>query len=126
MTLLPFIALLLASLLITSIATFGLGVLLAALNIKYRDFRYIIPFMIQTLLFLTPVIYPVTIIEKPWLRYILALNPMYSAIEIFKYSIIQKPLEINFILISISSAILLFFIGLVYFRKTETFFADIA
>src|SRR4051812_5600517 len=73
-----FIPILLLSILITSIATFGMGSLLAALNIKYRDFRYIIPFMIQALLFITPVIYPISIVSNSMLRCILALNPIYG------------------------------------------------
>jgi len=124
--LLLFIPLLLASLLITSIGTFGLGALLAALNIKYRDFRYIIPFMIQALLFVTPVIYPVSILGPSWIKYILSINPMYAAIEIFRHSITQKPLEINLLIISIASACILFIFGLFYFRKTEAYFADLA
>ncbi len=121
-----FLPLLFASLLITTVATFGLGSLLAALNIKYRDVRYVIPFMIQAMLFVTPVIYPISIVSKMWLKYILALNPMYSAIEIFRYSIIQKPLELNLILISIVSSIIFFVMGLLFFRKTEAYFADLA
>jgi lipopolysaccharide transport system permease protein len=114
------------SLLITCIATFGLGTLLAALNIKYKDFRYIIPFMIQAFLFVTPVIYPVSIISQNWIKYILACNPIYSAIELFRYSIIDKPLEPTLLMISIVSAIIFFFAGLFYFRKTEFYFADLA
>src|SRR5215216_2868024 len=64
-----------AGLIITTISTFGLGTLLAALNIKYRDFRYVIPFMVQALLFLTPVIYPPTIFSHDWMKYIIAINP---------------------------------------------------
>lgn len=120
-----FIALMFISLLITLIGTFGLGLMLAALNIKYRDFRYIIPFMVQALLFLTPVIYPVSIISQPWIKYILAVNPMYSAIEIFRYAIIDRPLDVNLIIISISSAVLLLLLGTRYFRKTESYFADL-
>lgn len=121
-----FIPLLFLSILITAISTFGIGSLLAALNIKYRDFRYIIPFMVQALLFLTPVIYPVSIVSKVWFKYILALNPMYSAIELFRHSIIQKSLDFNLIIISISSAVILLLTGVIYFRKTESYFADLA
>ena len=126
LNLLSFILLLILSMCITSFATFGLGALLAALNIKYRDFRYIIPFMIQALLFITPVIYPVSILNQEWLKYILAINPMYAAIELFRHSIIPKPLDINLLMISASSSILFFIIGLFYFRKTEAYFADLA
>jgi lipopolysaccharide transport system permease protein len=121
-----FIPVLLVSVFITSITTFGMGSLLAALNIKYRDFRYIIPFMIQALLFVTPVIYPVSIISKPVLKYLVACNPMYGAVELFRYSIVQGPLDTTLLTISFSSALLFFIAGLYYFRKTEAYFADLA
>lgn len=120
-----FLPLLLLSVAIATIATLGLGVLLAALNIKYRDFRYIIPFMIQALLFVTPVIYPTIIITNVFLKYTLAINPLYAAVEIFRFSIFHTHLELPLIGISISSCILFFIIGLFYFRKTETYFADL-
>lgn len=126
LNLLLFIPLLLLSVIITSIATFGMGSLLAALNIKYRDFRYIIPFMIQALLFVTPVIYPVSLINNPALKYILALNPIYGAVELFRYSIVQSPLDTTLLAISFSSALFFFITGLYYFRKTEAYFADLA
>ena len=115
-----------ASLLITCIATFGIGTWLAALNIKYRDFRYVIPFLIQGLLFLTPVIYPISLVSNVNFKYALAINPMYSAIEFFRYGIIAQPLDSNLILISVFSSLVFFTVGLFYFRKTETYFADLA
>ncbi len=114
------------SILITCISTFGLGCWLAALNIKYRDFRYIIPFMIQGLLFLTPVIYPLSLISNLKIKYLLALNPMYSAVELSRYAVTTKPLDSNLMLVSVLSAILFFIIGVFYFRKTEAYFADLA
>ncbi len=107
-------------------STFGIGSLLAALNIKYRDFRYIIPFMVQVLLFVTPVIYPVSVLTNQWMKYIVAINPMYSAIELFRGGIINHPLDVNLLIISFTSSIFFFIAGLFYFRKTETYFADIA
>ena len=65
-----------AGLLLTIIATLGPGCLLAALNAKYRDFRYVIPFLVQALLFLTPAIYPVSMFKNQWIQFALALNPM--------------------------------------------------
>jgi lipopolysaccharide transport system permease protein len=114
------------SLLITCVGTFGIGSWLAALNIKYRDFRYIIPFMIQALLFVTPVIYSFTIIRHEWLKYVLAVNPMHSAIELFRHGIVQEPIDSTLLLISITSTLIFFVVGLYYFRKTENYFADIA
>jgi len=112
--------------LLTCITTFGLGTLLAALNIKYRDFRYIIPFLIQAMLFLTPVIYPVSLLSHNWMKYIIAINPMYAGIELFRCSIIPNPLDFKLIGISIISAFFFLVVGLYYFRKTEAYFADLA
>ncbi|MBI3500628.1 MAG: ABC transporter permease [Bacteroidetes bacterium] len=114
------------SILITIMSTFGLGTLLAALNIKYRDFRYIIPFFIQILLFLTPVIYPVSIIKYEWAQKILSLNPMAGAIELIRSPVTHAALNIQLVITSIFVSVLLFFAGLFYFRKTEYYFADLA
>ena len=114
------------SVIVTCIATFGLGSLLAALNIKYRDFRYIIPFLIQALFFITPVIYPISVISNPVMRYLFAINPMYAPLELFKHPFIKNPLDINLIVISLFSSIVFFVVGLFYFRKTESYFADLA
>lgn len=114
------------SLLITLLTTFGFGCLLAALNVKYRDFRYIIPFLIQILLFLSPVIYPVTVIKNELARTILNLNPISGAIEILRGSITGTPLPVALTLQSLLISLGLFILGLSYFRKTEYYFADIA
>jgi lipopolysaccharide transport system permease protein len=114
------------SVIITCISSFGLGTFLAALNIKYRDFRYLIPFMIQTLLFVTPVIYPVNIVESGIWQNILALNPMYAAIELLRGAMISSFPEFRFIALSLFSSFTLLFVGLYFFRKTEYYFADLA
>jgi lipopolysaccharide transport system permease protein len=111
---------------LTLVGTLGLSLLLAALNVKYRDFRYIIPFFIQALLFLTPVIYPVTIIHNTWINYILALNPIYGAITLFRMPIMTAEPNMTLIQISIVSSFVLVLVGIFYFRKTEAFFADLA
>ena len=116
----------LLGIIVTCISTFGLGTLLAALNIKYRDFRYVIPFMIQALMFITPVIYPVSILTNEYLKYIFALNPMYAAVVLFRSGFINVPLQLTLLLISLISGILFLFVGLFYFRKTEAYFADLA
>ncbi|HXP49705.1 MAG TPA: ABC transporter permease, partial [Bacteroidia bacterium] len=126
---LRFIVILPVSIGITTICTFGVGSLLAALNIKYRDFRHVIPFMVQVLLFVTPVIYPVEMFAKishEWAKYVFALNPMYSAIELFRSTFSDQPLHFGLIGISVASAFFFFLVGLYYFRKTEVYFADLA
>jgi lipopolysaccharide transport system permease protein len=114
------------SIIITIIATLGPGTLLSALNVKYRDFRYIIPFLIQFLLFVTPVIYPLSMIKEEWMKYALALNPMAAAINIGRAALTQLPLDYVTIGISFSSGILLLIIGFIVFKKTEAYFADLA
>ena len=114
------------SLLITLIATLGPGSLLAALNVKYRDFRYVIPFLIQVLFFLTPVIYPVSVLKYPLLQYMLALSPMYAAVELFRLPLINAEINLLLMSVSLASGAILFFSGIIYFKKTEDFFADFA
>ena len=111
---------------VTIVATFGPGCLLAALNVKYRDFRYVIPFAVQALLFLTPVIYPVSVIQNPVMKFLLALNPMNAPITIFRIPLTEAAPDMTTIWVSLASGLLFFFIGLTYFRKTETYFADLA
>jgi lipopolysaccharide transport system permease protein len=115
-----------AGILLTLVAAFGLGTFLAALNIKYRDFRYVVPFMLQVLFFSSQVIYPLQSINQNILKYILALNPLNGAIELFRSPLTGLEPDMNVILISSSTAVLLAVIGLLYFRKTENYFADIA
>ncbi len=116
-----------AALLLTLITTFGLGTLLASLNIQYRDFRYVIPFMIQFMLFITPVFYPLRLFESiPYLKYILALNPITGAILLARASLLTTTLDWIIVSISSCSAILLFVLGLFIFKKMEAYFADIA
>ena len=114
------------SIILTCVSTFGLGVLLAALNVKYRDFRYVIPFLIQSLLFATPIIYPVKITENLFLQTLLKLNPMTAPVELFRTSLGKAQTDWNSILISISVSVIIFIAGLFYFRKTESYFADLA
>jgi lipopolysaccharide transport system permease protein len=114
------------SLLITVLTTFGLGTFIATLNIKYRDFRYVIPFLIQILLFLTPVIYPVAIIRQSWAQYLLALNPMAGAIDLVRSTVTGIPVDGQLVVIGFIVSITLFVFGLYYFRKTEYYFADLA
>jgi lipopolysaccharide transport system permease protein len=111
---------------VSLIATLGPGTLLAALNVKYRDFRYVIPFLVQVLFFLTPIIYPISILKYPALQYVIVLSPMYAAVELFRYPITGAALQPTFIVISLISNLVMLLIGLIYFKRTEDFFADFA
>lgn len=115
-----------AAVVLTSIATFGIGTFLAALNVKYRDFRYIIPFLVQFLLFLTPVIYPITITSNIYLKALMALNPMTAPLDLFRAGIGVGHINLMIDGLSVLSSLILFLVGLVYFRKTEAYFADLA
>ena len=109
---------------ISFMASVGLGLTLAAINVKYRDVRYALPFFIQMLLFVTPVIYPASIAGKySWL---LALNPMTGAIQSARASLLGTT-PINWVLIGISfiSCAVLLLIGIYVFKKVERYFADI-
>ena len=114
------------ALIISVVATFGPGCWLAALNVKYRDFRYVIPFLIQILFFLTPIIYPVSMLKNPMLQYMLVLSPMYAAVELFRLPLTDADVNSTFLLISLSASIFFLLAGVLYFKKTEDFFADFA
>jgi lipopolysaccharide transport system permease protein len=114
------------ALVISLVATLGPGCLLAALNVKYRDFRYVIPFLVQILFFLTPVIYPVSMLEHPFLQYIIVMSPMYAAVELFRHPLTGAALNTAFIGISLVAGMVFLIAGLIYFKRTEDLFADIA
>lgn len=116
-----------SAVLITMAATLGPGSWLAALNVKYRDFRYVIPFLIQILFFLTPVIYPVSFLKYHLLQYIVVLSPMYAAIELFRLPLtLGENVHAWYILVSCFSSLIVLIFGIYYFKRTEDFFADIA
>lgn len=109
---------------VTAITAAGLGLLLTSINIKYRDVGYILPYFIQLLLFLTPVIYPITILSQSH-RFIMALNPMTSVIEASRTVFSGASYDPIYMVISFVSAIVILSVGILYFNKTEQFFADI-
>ncbi len=111
-------------LLITFMASVGLGLTLAAINVKYRDVRYALPFFIQILLFVTPVIYPAGIAGK--YSYLLAFNPMMGVIQSARAALLGTTV-LNWTLIGISFAatFVLLVVGVYIFKKTERYFADI-
>lgn len=109
---------------ITFMASVGGGLFLAAVNVKYRDVRFVLPYFVQLLLFLTPVIYPASIAGK--YSWILALNPMMGVIQTARASILGAT-KINWILLTDSLVVcaVLLVIGIIYFKKVERYFADI-
>ena len=114
------------SILITCLAAMGCGTLLAALNVKYRDVRYIIPFLVQGLFFLTPVIYPANISNNATVQFILKLNPISGSLELTRALFVGYNINLETVFLSSGMSLLLFILGIVYFRKTESYFADLA
>ena len=109
---------------LVAVAALGVGMILAALNVAYRDFRYVIPFLVQFWLFATPVIYPVSIVPAQW-RWLINLNPMAGLITGIRSSLLNLPLSWTDIWISGAISIGLFVSGIFYFKKMERRFADI-
>lgn len=120
------IALLPLLLLLTFLSAAGLGFIFSATNVKFRDIRFIIPFFIQILFFITPVIYPTNVLPEHY-RWLLALNPMTGIIETARAGIVgHQPINFHYLLISAVVAVGLFFFGLFYFKRVEQVFADVA
>ncbi len=111
-------------LLLALVTALGVGLWFAALNVKYRDVRYLIPFLTQFWLFATPVVYPSSLLEQPW-RTLYGLNPMVGVVEGFRLALLgDRPPELM-ILVSAIVSILLLISGVYYFRRTEDTFADL-
>jgi lipopolysaccharide transport system permease protein len=103
----------------------GVGMVLAALNAKYRDIRYTIPFLVQLWMFASPIVYPASLIPGRY-RLIYALNPMTGVIEGFRSALLGTvAFPTSMILISMIASVILFTSGLLYFKQMEHYFADI-
>jgi lipopolysaccharide transport system permease protein len=110
--------------LLTLVTAVGTGLWLTALTVRYRDFRFVVPFLLQVGLFLSPVGFSST--NLPNWRLVYSLNPMVGAIDGFRWCLLrgEPPLDPMNLATSIAMAGLLLFTGLKYFRKTERTFAD--
>src|SRR5262249_11387501 len=102
----------------------GVGTCLSALTVSYRDFRYVVPFMVQLWMFVTPVVYPASLVPAQW-RWLLYLNPMSRVIQRFLSAFLAKPFAFLGLAISAGVAIGLFLVGIAYFERVERRFADI-
>lgn len=113
-------------LLLALIASLGSGFWLAALNVKYRDFRYIVPFIVQFGLYISPVGFSTAVVPEQW-RLWYSLNPMVGVIDGFRWAILGGSTHIYWpgLLLSTVLTLLVFIFGLRYFRKTERVFADV-
>lgn len=111
--------------LLTVMAAVGVGVMLAALTVSYRDFKFVIPFMVQAWMYVSPVVYPVTLVPAKY-RWLLGLNPMAGIIGGYRAAILGTPWDLQSLGTSAVVTVVVFVFGLFYFRKTERRFADIA
>jgi len=113
-------------LLLGLVTALGAGVWLAALNVKYRDFRYIVPFMIQFGLYISPVGFSSSVIPEKW-RLLYSLNPMVGVIDGFRWALLGKEsaLYVPGLLLSVGLALAILIFGIRYFRSTERTFADV-
>lgn len=122
------IGILLAPLLVLGIvlAAVGVGTFLAAMTVAYRDFRYVVPFLVQLWMFATPSVYMQTdkLNEGPW-RILLPLNPAYGLIANFRSAVLGQPIDAYSLGLSFAVAVVLFVSGTLYFRRVERGFADI-
>jgi lipopolysaccharide transport system permease protein len=113
--------LLLAGLLL---AALGIGTFLSALTVAYRDFAHLTPFLMQVWMYVTPVIFPASIVPERW-RWLLYLNPMTGIVEGFRSAFLGKPFDFAGLTVSFGLAAVFFAIGVAYFEKVERRFADI-
>jgi lipopolysaccharide transport system permease protein len=102
----------------------GVGTALSALTVSYRDFRYVVPFMVQIWMYLTPVVYPLSFIPEKW-RWVLYFNPLTGYIDGFRSVFLGKEFDIIGIISAVSLTIIIFLGGILYFRKVEQRFADV-
>lgn len=108
----------------TLFTALGVGNLLSALSVSYRDFKYVVPFMIQLWFWFCPVIYPVKLLPTEW-AWVLYLNPMYGPIEGFRSVVLGTEFNYSGFAVSTGVGFVIFIIGLFYFARVERRFADI-
>jgi lipopolysaccharide transport system permease protein len=112
-------------LLLAVLTAFGAGTLFAAVNVRYRDVGLVVPVLIQMWIFASPVIYSGSLVSGP-LQYLWALNPMVGVLDGIRWSLLGASApQPALVAVSVFSALLLFAVAIVYFRRTEQFFADV-
>ena len=112
-------------LLLALISSLGVGLWLSAMNVKYRDVKYIVPFITQFWMFATPIAYPSSLLSEKW-KLVYALNPMAGVVEGFRWALLgAKTAPGPMIAVSSAAAILIMVTGAFYFRRMEKTFADV-
>jgi lipopolysaccharide transport system permease protein len=111
-------------LLLAIFTALGVGLWLSAMNVKYRDVRFVVPFLTQFWLFATPVAYPSSLLQEPW-RTVYGINPMAGVVEGFRWALLNTDPPGPLIGLSILVTIILVVSGAYYFRRMEKTFADL-
>jgi lipopolysaccharide transport system permease protein len=111
--------------LLALVTSLGVSLWLAALNVQFRDVHYMIPFLTQAWLFVTPIAYPSSLLSESW-RAVYGLNPMAGVVEGFRWALLgTNTAPGTMIIVSTLVALILFFTGALYFRRMEQSFADV-
>jgi lipopolysaccharide transport system permease protein len=110
--------------LLAFVTALGVGLWLAALNVQYRDVRYVLPFLTQLWLFATPIVYPTSLVPAPW-RPVYGLNPMVGVVDGFRWALLGSAPPGPALAVSACAALALALGGIFYFRRMERAFADI-
>ncbi|MCC7145351.1 MAG: ABC transporter permease [Phycisphaeraceae bacterium] len=119
---LALVPLLLLSVIVVSL---GVGLVLASLAVWWRDFAHTVPFMLQIWFFLTPVIYPVSLVQNPHYRWMLSLNPMVGTMDAFRAAILGQPIQVETLAVSLAVGVGLLVTGLMVFNLSERHFEDV-
>jgi lipopolysaccharide transport system permease protein len=122
---LKFTGLLSLSILITSGASMGIGLIIASATIKYRDFRYVMPFLLQAIFFISPVVYPLSLYSSEPLRFMLSLNPLAGAIHLGRSALSNSAVDWNLAVFSALITLFLLIVGLTFFRRMESQYSDL-
>jgi lipopolysaccharide transport system permease protein len=102
----------------------GVGTLLSALTVAYRDFTHLAPFLLQVWMYITPVVFPASLVPAQW-RWLLYLNPMAGLVDGFRAAFLGKPFDVTSIAISVGVMLIVLVAGVAYFERVERRFADI-
>src|SRR5262249_47874939 len=110
---------------LTLLAAMGVGILLSALGVAFRDFKYVVPYMIQIGFFVSPVIFPISKFPQRY-QLLLYLNPVAGPIEAFRWIVLGMPFSFLGLAISTAVSLVMLLVGVVYFARVEKAFADVA
>lgn len=110
--------------LVTATLATGVGMFMSALNVKYRDIRYALPFCIQLWMFASPIIYPVTLVPEKW-RWVLHLNPVVGVIDAFRAAFFGRPVDWQSLAVAVTLTLVVLVASAFHFRRMEKTFADV-